>query len=245
MLQYVDSAPVGAAGGRAFRLGDSATGVVWGTGDGAPRPLVLLGHGGGQSTQAPGVRGRAETLARAGYAVAALDAPGHGGRPRTEELERRIGRMRDAQGSPDFGDAVADLNASVAREAVPEWRLLLDALEAQGVFGAAGAGYWGYSLGAAVGFPLVAAEPRIRAAVIGLIGEAVAESAAAIRVPVQFLMQWDDALVPRASALRLFGAVGSAQKTLHANPGSHGDVPDHEEESAVAFFARHLGTAAS
>lgn len=245
MLQYTDSAPAGAAARRAFRIGDSTTGVLWGTDDAARRPLVLLGHGGGQSTQAPGMRARAEALVHSGYAVAALDAPGHGGRPRTAELERRIERMRDAQGSPDFGAAVADLNAAVAQDAVPEWSLLLDDLEAEGMAGAAHAGYWGYSLGAAIGFPLVAVEGRIRAAVLGLIGETVAESAAAIRVPVQFVMQWDDPLVSRMSALRLFDTVGSKDKTLHANPGAHGEVPDHEEASSVAFFARHLRGAAA
>jgi hypothetical protein len=31
--------------------------------------------------------------------------------------------------------------------------------------------------------------------------------------------------VPRDSGLALFAAIGSAEKTLHANPGRHGQVP--------------------
>ena len=42
--------------------------------------------------------------------------------------------------------------------------------------------------------------------------------------------------------LTLFGAPGSAEKTLHASPGSHFEVPDFEVGSSVRFFARHLGS---
>ena len=40
--------------------------------------------------------------------------------------------------------------------------------------------------------------------------------------------------------LALFDALGSTEKTLHANPGSHFAVPDFEIESSLRFFARHL-----
>jgi hypothetical protein len=72
-------------------------------------------------------------------------------------------------------------------------------------------------------------------------GEALAEAAARISIPVEFLLQWDDELVPRADGLALFGAFGSAEKTLHANPGRHGEVPAFEHDSSERFFARHLG----
>lgn len=42
--------------------------------------------------------------------------------------------------------------------------------------------------------------------------------------------------------MKLFDALGSAEKTLHANPGSHYRVPSFEIDSSVRFFARHLGT---
>jgi fermentation-respiration switch protein FrsA (DUF1100 family) len=80
---------------------------------------------------------------------------------------------------------------------------------------------------------------RVRAAVLGLAAGPV-EAAAAITVPVEFLVQWDDERVPRAGALALFDAVGSADKSLHANPGGHGDLPAHEQDSTVRFFTRHL-----
>ena len=54
------------------------------------------------------------------------------------------------------------------------------------------------------------------------------------------MLQWDDELVPRDSGLSLFDAIGSAEKTLHANPGRHMDVPMFEVDSSELFFARHL-----
>jgi len=39
----------------------------------------------------------------------------------------------------------------------------------------------------------------------------------------------------------LFDALASAEKTLHAHPGQHGDLPSFELDSTLRFFARHLG----
>lgn len=65
-------------------------------------------------------------------------------------------------------------------------------------------GFWGLSLGAAVGLPLLVTEDRIRAAIPGLVaGDHLAAAARQVRVPVSFLMQWDDELVPRPAALAL------------------------------------------
>ena len=42
------------------------------------------------------------------------------------------------------------------------------------------------------------------------------------------------------AALDLFDALGSAEKTLHANMGGHTGVPRSASESAGRFLARHL-----
>jgi hypothetical protein len=58
------------------------------------------------------------------------------------------------------------------------------------------------TLGRGLGMPFVAAEPRVQAAVVGLSGSpAPAGIAGRITVPVQFLVQWDDERVPRATSL--------------------------------------------
>ncbi|MCG5213504.1 lysophospholipase [Streptosporangium sp. KLBMP 9127] len=229
---------------RLFNL-DDIPGVLWSPADAAgSRPLVLLGHGGGQHKQAAGLVARAHRYVTAcGFAVAAIDVPGHGGRPRTEQDERFTAGIgeRLAAGEP-LGPHIARHNAALAARAIPEWQATLDALQKLDCVGAGGpVGFWGVSLGSAIGVPFTAAESRITAAVFGLAGhETLAEAAARITVPVEFLLQWDDEMVPRDSGLALFGAFASPEKTLHANPGRHAGVPAFELESSERFFTRHL-----
>ena len=68
--------------------------VVWSPAAHARRrPLVLLGHGGGQHKKAPGVVVRARRFVTAcGFTVAAVDAPGHGDRPRPGHAPWRVAR---------------------------------------------------------------------------------------------------------------------------------------------------------
>jgi dienelactone hydrolase len=232
---------------RFFALG-GVPGVLW-TPAGAvgQRPLVLLGHGGGQHKTAPGMIARARRFVTELHcAVAAIDAPEHGDRPRTEAGSAMAASLRERMraGEP-VGPHLDRYHTALAEQAVPDWRASLDALTSLDDVGTAGpAGYWGVSMGAGLGIPLVAAEPRITAAVFGLAGrEGLAETAARITVPVQFLVQWDDEFIARESSLALFDAFGSADKTLHANRGRHADLPRAEMDCAVHFFARHLGTA--
>jgi dienelactone hydrolase len=228
---------------RLFTLGD-VPGVVWAAEDAAgPRPLVLLGHGGGHHKTSPPLAARARRyVTRCGFAVAAIDAPGWGSRP-VPAAYRPYNAEIERLGGPSerLGDVFARRGVVAAALAVPEWRAAIDALAALDWIGPGPVGYWGVSLGTAIGLPLVAAEPRITAAVLGLMGhETLAEDAARITVPVEFQLQWHDELVPRASGLALFDAIGSAAKTLHANPGSHSQVPAFETDSAERFFTRHL-----
>ncbi len=122
----------------------------------------------------------------------------------------------------------------------------LDALQQLPDIGAGDpVGYWGVSMGGATGVALAAAEPRMTAAVLGLVRhDGLTEAAARITAPVEFLLQWDDEMVPRASGLALFGAFRAAEKTLHANPGRHREVPAFELDSSVRFFAGHLAPTA-
>ncbi|BBJ45678.1 hypothetical protein SSPO_083960 [Streptomyces antimycoticus] len=227
-----------------FILGE-IPGVLW-TPEGAAgtRPLILMGHGGGQHKKAPDILTCARrSVAECGFAVAAVDVPGHGDRPVVEEYDRIAteNQARVAAGE-ELAPLIADFQALVARRTVPEWRAVLDAVQRLEHVGPGPVGYWGISLGCGLGVPFVAAEPRVRAAVLGLGGAlASAGDAARITVPVEFLVQWDDERVPRAEGLALFDALASAEKTLHANPGGHGDVPAFELDSALRFFARHLG----
>jgi dienelactone hydrolase len=219
--------------------------VLW-TPQGAtgPRPLIVIGHGGGQHKKAPSIVALARRLVtECGFAVVAADAPGHGDRPEHEDYSRIAAenQARVAAGA-ELAPLIASFQALVARQTVPEWRAVLDAVQRLEHVGAGPAGYWGISMGCGLGIPFVAAEPRVRAAVLGLGGALAAAGAAArITVPVELVLQWDDERMPREHGLALFEALGSAEKTLHANPGGHGDLPGFETDSSLRFFARHLG----
>lgn len=242
-MRFISETSSGGVSEQLFTFGE-IPGVLWTPEDAAgTRPLILMGHGGGQHKKAPGIVAPARRfVAECDFAVAAVDVPGHGDRPEDEEYDRIA---TENQARVDAGEEpaplIAGFQALVARQTVPEWRAVLDAVQELEHVGAGPVGYWGVSLGCGLGVPFVAAEPRVRAAVLGLGGAlASAEAATRITVPVEFLVQWDDERVPRAQSLALFDALASAEKTLHANPGKHGEVPAFELDSTLRFFARHL-----
>jgi len=222
---------------REFVVGE-VPGVLWSSASRTGHaPLVLLGHGGGRDRKAAPNRGRARLLVEGGFSVAALDAPGHGERPRSAADQAEVDALQRAMAAGEpVGPIVTRYNADIARRAVPEWRAALDVLGADGPVG-----YYGINMGTAIGIPLVAAEPRITAAVLGQFWyEGLAETARQVTVPLEFTLQWDDEHIPRESGLALFGAFASTEKTLHANAGRHKELPRFEADSAVRFFARHL-----
>jgi dienelactone hydrolase len=133
-------------------------------------------------------------------------------------------------------------------EMVEDWQATIDALQKLDGIGIGPVGYWGLSMGTIFGLPFVAAEPRVQVAVLGLMGamgptrDRLRKDAARVDCPVLFLVQWDDDLVPRESALELFGALGATDKRLHAHPGIHTAVPREEFDAGEAFLAEHLET---
>jgi hypothetical protein len=95
----------------------------------------------------------------------------------------------------------------------------------------------------AIGIRLAVAEPRISAANLfagSFVPAALFEEARRVTIPLQVLLQWDDEGNDRRSALDLFDAFGSTEKTLHANLGGHAGVPQFEVDDGARFFARHL-----
>ncbi len=249
-VRFTAAASAGGIVERDFTVGE-IPGVLWSPATGPEHaPLVLMGHGGGLHKKTPAQVARAHRYVTTyGYSVAAIDAPGHGDRPRSAADERNRADLRQAMVAGDSERVTAvsvRFGITLAERAVPEWRATLDALQELPEIGAeAPVGYGGgVSLGTGIGIPLTAAEPRIAAAIFGggfVVHEALIEAARRITVPVQFLLPWDDEHVDRRSALALFDAFASKEKTLHANPGDHRDVRwvgvDDE------FLARHLGQA--
>ncbi|GLY96622.1 alpha/beta hydrolase [Actinoplanes sp. NBRC 103695] len=244
-MRFLSETAVDGVSERLLALGD-IPGVLWTPSDATgARPLVLMGHGGGRHKLDPDIAEPARRLVReCGFAVVAVDVPGHGGRPVDERYDRIAteNQVRVAAGA-EPAPLMARFQALVAEQTVPEWRAVLDAVQRLDHVGAGPVGYWGISLGCGLGVPFVAAEPRVRAAVLGHGGGyASGEAAGRIGVPVRFLVQWDDERVPRDASLGLFDALGSVDKSLHANPGGHGEVPAVEWDDTVRFFDRHLTT---
>ena len=242
---------------RSFELdvaGETVPAVIWAPeGATGPRPLVLMGHGGSQHKKTPTLSARARHYARAfGYATLAIDAPGHGDRISREEAAvnaREVGARVTGQVASAWNPERLKLMAQRTASAVPEWNAALEAALAFDFVGADGPiGYWGVSMGTAIGVPFVAQQPRITAAVLGLAGlrPGAAEFEAAARkitIPVEFVFQWDDAVASREDGVALFNAFASNEKTMHINPGGHMDMPAFESASWERFFVRHLGTA--
>lgn len=216
-------------------------------------PTVLIGHGGTQHKRAPNVLALARSLVRhLGVAAVALDAPEHGDRvtdPDAASKARRGLERRLAAGTESAPPGVSESWRSEMAARIPrhvaEWKALLDDLQTEGAWSEGPFGYWGLSMGTSHGLPLVAGEPRISAAVLGLNAvrspdDPQASLAAQITVPVLFLLQADDELMRRDAGIALWDALGSEDKTLHLNPGGHVDVPRFEREAAEHFFRRHL-----
>ena len=227
--------------------------------EGAPGgPTILFGHGGFQSKEAPNIVEMAAAMARErGWASIALDAPGHGDRRTEEQVRQQEETMRRLrEGTTDPAAAVRRPSAEStskepsgeAREPrmVREWKALLDTLESDDGPKPAAYGYWGVSMGCRYGIPLVATEPRIRAAVLGLFGlfpdPAFKAQVESISLPLLFLFQYHDELMTPDAGLKLWDAFGSKEKTMHINPGPHVGIPTFERAASAAFFARHLSS---
>jgi len=233
--------------------GENVPAVLWTpNGSTGPRPLVLMGHGGSQHKNTPGIVARAHHYAtRLGYATLAIDAPGHGDRISREQaaaMMREVGaRVRGESSAPLWDADRLRMMAQRAQQAVPEWNAALAAARGLDFVGTTErVGYWGVSMGTAIGVPFVAQCPTIACAVLGLAGlrpnaPDFAAAARAITIPVEFVFQWSDAVAPREHGIALFDAFSSKEKSMHINPGGHLDIPNFEGASWERFFARHLG----
>ncbi|MGI8984615.1 MAG: alpha/beta hydrolase [Acidimicrobiales bacterium] len=247
MVRWEDRGVAGGAREREFAVevdGRTVPGALWLPKDGGlpenggPRPLVLLGHGATRHKRIDYLAELGRRLAADhGFAVAAIDAPGHG--------DRR---------APGHDDEVALFGAFLSEwsregtvdDMVADWRAAIDAVRELDEVGDGPIGYWGLSMGTIYGVPLVAAEPRIQVAVFGLMGllgptrDRLAADAPSVTCPVLFIQQWDDSLIPRPEVFELFDALGSVDKRLHAHPGDHAAVPVEEIAFSARFLARHL-----
>lgn len=221
---------------RGFTLesdGRQVPGVYWTpVGRDADR-LVMLGHGGTAHKKADYIEMIAHGLCALGVAAVAIDGPGHGDRPGADRFEGIPSEFAERWESDGGTAAIVD-----------DWKTTLDFIEDQD--DARATGYLGFSMGTMMGLPVCAADERVAVAVLGLMGfwgpnkQDLIRLAPELSIPLQFLVQWDDEVVPRDRCLELFDALGSERKTLHANPGLHSSVPTFEVQSSVQYLADQL-----
>ena len=223
------------------RQGQAIPGVVWyPAAPSGPRPLVLMGHGGGGHKR----NERMVMLGRLfagdyGWYAAAIDGPVHGARgPVTDASDPAYRQMWQ--------------RPEIVQEMIDDWQATLDALSTLRDVDTARVGYWGVSMGTMFGLPYVASDPRVRVAVLGkagMSGSSVQRSgidthfkayAPQVTIPVLFVMQWDDERFERDGQLDLFDRLGAHDKRLHAYPGQHADNGPEAFEVQTAFLKRYL-----
>ncbi len=223
-----------------LKVGDEVVpGIVW-VPEGAegPRPKVLFGHGGTQHKKVAHIPSFARRLAEHGWASVAIDAPDHGDRVPVDERDKVWERMQTITGEE---------RKRRQEMAVAEWQATIDAIEQLSDVGAGPTGYWGVSMGTLFGVPLLAAEPRIQCAVLGLAGltsggRSYGDKARSISIPLQFMLQSGDELFSREDGIALYDAFASDEKTLIVNPGAHAAIPPFMFGLNEQFFTRHLSS---
>lgn len=200
-------------------------------------PLVLVGHGGSGHKKSPLVLDVALPLAgRHGIAVAAIDGPVHGAR-----------RAQFAEGLPVRDEFLALWKAGGSVDPmIADWRATIDALCGLPDIDAGAIAWKGISMGTAYGLPLLAAEPRIRAAVLGMWGlsfpnsERLAADAPKVGCGVLFQQKWDDELFTRESQIELFDRLGTRDKRLTVYMGGHKNPEGEQLQDILDFLTGRL-----
>ena len=207
----------------------------------SPCPVVLIGHGGtfggtGHKRAEGQVRLARLLSERHGVAAAAIDMPGAGERPEAAaEAKRREGMSIE--------DALRDLwTAESIANTIADWKGAIAYLQDELGLGDAPLGYWGLSGGTMFGLPLVASEPRITVAVLGLNGAVpmMMQHVPKVRCRVLYIHNLDDQFGATETGLELFGVLGTDDKRFHAFPGGHGNIPPDEIEYCAFFLSEAL-----
>ncbi|MFT3875243.1 MAG: alpha/beta hydrolase [Propioniciclava sp.] len=190
----------------------------------------------------PRLAARARSAAADGIAAVCIELPGSGGRPRLPGVEQARADLVRAisAGAAPSGDVIDRLVLPLVEQAVPEWQATLDQVLALPEIADRVAISGGLI---AVGVRMAATDPRVVAAGLfagSYLPQAIIEQAREVTIPLHVLLQWDDEFNDRQTALDLFDAFGSKEKTLHANMGGHTGVPPFASEDAARFFVRHL-----
>jgi dienelactone hydrolase len=202
-----------------------------------PRPLVLIGHGGSGHKTSQLVLDAAMPLVRQhGFVVAAIDGPVHG--------ERRAAPATGEEVRAEFRSLWAE--GGSVEPMLADWRASLDQLCRMPEVDPRSVGWYGISMGTAYGLPFVAADSRIRAAVLGMWGTSrvnshrLVEDARRVTIPVLFQQKKDDEFFTPEGQVEIYEALASRAKRLAVYPGRHVDPSGAQLEDLVRFLVQQL-----
>jgi dienelactone hydrolase len=201
------------------------------------RPLVLVGHGGsGHKTSQLVLDAMLPLVRQHGFVVAAIDGPVHG--------ERRASFDAGEQVRREFRSLWAE--GGSVEPMIADWCATLNRLCSMPEVDPAAIGWYGVSMGTAYGLPFVAAEPRIRAAVLGMWGTSrvnsrrLVDDARRVAIPVLFQQKKDDEFFTPEGQVEVYEALASAEKRLAVYEGGHVDPAGAQLSDLVAFLATRL-----
>lgn len=201
------------------------------------RPLVLIGHGGTGHKKADVVLDAARLLVQKHrFVVAAIDGPIHGGRREAPASREEL--RAEFRAAWDRSDTITPM--------VEDWREALAFLCRLPQVNGQAVGYYGLSMGTAYGLPFVAAEPRIKVAVLGMWGlsrkfsSRLLKDAGSIQCPLLFMQQWHDERFSREDHARFFDAFASEDRRMVVYPGRHTDPDAARLADIVHFLAARL-----
>jgi dienelactone hydrolase len=201
-----------------------------------PCPLVLVGHGGSGHKTSSLVQDIVQRMLPAGIAVAAIDGPVHGER-REVFVDGPVVRDEFRELWSRGGDVDA---------MVQDWQAALDHLCQNASIDAGRVAWYGISMGTAYGLPVVAADPRIKAAVLGMWGtcrlpcDRLVADAQRLTVPVLFQVKREDAIFTAAGQQALFDHLASSRKEFAAYDGGHVDPVGEQLDDIARFLQAHL-----
>jgi len=213
----------------------------------APVPLVLLQHGGAFSKEAWWAAGgfhNGEALTRrlllAGFAVAALDAYGHGERSSGVDYASIRTMWFEEKRWPVFRDMYVQTTG--------DHRRFLQYLESRSELDLARVGTIGLSMGGVTSIYLAAAEPRVQIVVTG--SSALADAwlypiapvnlaPALAHAQVLLLAGTNDPLVPSAATAALAAALPAATHRVRLWESGH-QLPTEYTEEAYEWVVRRM-----
>jgi hypothetical protein len=207
--------------------------AIWLPAGSPPKGLVLVGHGGSRDKRSDSVCSLAKRLVgQFSFAIVSIDGPIHGERSADPSLTPKE-KQREFLQLWEVGDGHVP-------SMVKDWRAVIRTLLASPEVGDVPVGYAGVSMGTAYGLPLIAAEPLIQAAVVGMwsanysCGDRLLQAAANVHCPVLFIARYEDEIFDRAGTQGLFDRIAAEDKRMLVLPGKH--VESEEQFDQMASF---------